>query len=344
MGAAHQEDWNQLLARLIEVHATPIIKSVIRRKLTLSGRDGQDIPAQDEEDVHGEVVVQLVARLSALKLDRERQMIADFRGYVAVVAFNACHYYLRRKYPQRWRLKNRVRYVLTHHAPFALWESPGEVWLCGLAAWRVSGESPLGASRLQSLRDDSSKLSRVDLKGADARHVALPDLLAAIFDWSQAPLEMDALVNTVAALQGVTDQPLLAGDDEGREGGSLNQRLPDKRSDLGTEVERHSYLVRVWEELLQLPLPQRVALLLNLRDSQEGVLALLPISGVATIRQIAEAVAIPAVEFAGLWNGLPLDDAAIATRLGVTRQQIINLRKAARARLGRRMRLLEGSV
>lgn len=269
MGAAHEEDWNQHLARLIEIHATPIIERVIRRKLTLSGSDGRDVPAQDEEDVHGEVVVQLVARLSALKVDRANWMIADFRGYVAVVAFNACHHYLRRKYPERWRLKNRVRYVLTHHPPFALWESADEEGLCGLAAWRAIGRPPLGAARLQPLHD-LSDVSRLDLKGADARHVALPILLAAIFDCSQAPIHMNELVNTVAALQGVTDQPLLAGDDAVVKGGSLNERLPDQRSDVETELENRSYLMRVWAEIVQLPLPQRVALLLNLRDSQQG--------------------------------------------------------------------------
>ena len=34
---------------------------------------------------------------------------------------------------------------------------------------------------------------------------------------------------------------------------------------------------------------------------------------------------------------MPLDDLTIAARLGVTRQQVINLRKSARARLTRRM-------
>ena len=69
---------------------------------------------------------------------------------------------------------------------------------------------------------------------------------------------------------------------------------------------------------------------------------LLPLTGIASIRQIAEAVAIPAEEFARLWNDLPLDDAALALRLGVTRQQVINLRKSARARLARRMTAVEG--
>jgi hypothetical protein len=38
-----------------------------------------------------------------------------------------------------------------------------------------------------------------------------------------------------------------------------------------------------------------------------------------------------------LWDELPLDDLKIAARLGMTRQQVINLRKSARARLARRM-------
>jgi hypothetical protein len=45
-----------------------------------------------------------------------------------------------------------------------------------------------------------------------------------------------------------------------------------------------------------------------------------------------------AEEFANLWNELPLEDASIASLLGVTRQQVINLRKSARERLTRRMK------
>lgn len=35
-------------------------------------------------------------------------------------------------------------------------------------------------------------------------------------------------------------------------------------------------------------------------------------------------------EFAELWHDLPLDDNTIAGRLGLARQQVINLRKSAR--------------
>jgi hypothetical protein len=40
---------------------------------------------------------------------------------------------------------------------------------------------------------------------------------------------------------------------------------------------------------------------------------------------------------AAIWEELPLDDQAIASILGVTRQQVINLRKSGRERLQRRM-------
>ncbi len=41
---------------------------------------------------------------------------------------------------------------------------------------------------------------------------------------------------------------------------------------------------------------------------------------------------------AELWNQLPLDDAAIAELLDLTRQHVVNLRKSARKRLTRRLK------
>ena len=90
-----------------------------------------------------------------------------------------------------------------------------------------------------------------------------------------------------------------------------------------------------------MPVRQRMALLLNLRDEGGGVAGLLPITGIATVRQIAAALEMADEDFAGLWPRLPLDDASIAGLLGVTRQQVINLRKCARERLARRMKAID---
>ena len=44
---------------------------------------------------------------------------------------------------------------------------------------------------------------------------------------------------------------------------------------------------------------------------------------------------MPAEEFVEVWKRLPLSDIEIAEMLGLTRQQVINLRKCARERLAR---------
>jgi hypothetical protein len=97
-------------------------------------------------------------------------------------------------------------------------------------------------------------------------------------------------------------------------------------------------LKKLWSEIVELPERQRAALLLNLKDSQGSGISLFQMTGVATILQIAEALSTTGEELARLWNELPLDDLAIASRLGITRQQVINLRKSARERLARRMK------
>jgi hypothetical protein len=98
----------------------------------------------------------------------------------------------------------------------------------------------------------------------------------------------------------------------------------------------------LWEEVCGLPALQRSALLLNLRDrNSDSVIAFLPYLGIASKNEIAELVGISENQFAQLWNDLPLEDSAIAQLLGITRQQVINLRKTARERLARRMQARE---
>jgi hypothetical protein len=62
------------------------------------------------------------------------------------------------------------------------------------------------------------------------------------------------------------------------------------------------------------------------------------LQGIATMREMAQALAMPAEEFAALWNDLPIEDARIAELLGLTRQQVINARKSGRERLARRLK------
>ena len=110
---------------------------------------------------------------------------------------------------------------------------------------------------------------------------------------------------------------------------AMSAEAPDRRDDLR----------RLWAAILRLPSTQRRAFLLGLRDARgQGVIALFPVAGVASIRRIAEATGMDALSLAALWKELPLDDAAIAARLRVAPELVPRLRRTARQQLGAAMR------
>lgn len=218
---APESEAQVVLGELITRYARPVIQRILRGRRGFSG--------PEDSDLEGEVILHLVERLRRLRLGGLGEGIRDFRGYVAVMTYNAVSEHLKKRGAER---------------------SP---------AWR--GE----------------------------------------------------------------EDPFV--------------RLPDPAPDAASALERRTYLSSLWEEILQLPVRQAAALILNLRDeNRRSAAALLPLTGVATMREIARAIGMPAERFAEIWRWLPLEDAAIAELLGVTRQQVINLRKSARERLARRMR------
>lgn len=329
-----------LLEELVSSQAEPVILGIIRRKLHVSLNGyGHTRAVQEAEDVRGEILLHLIARLNALRADNDSGAIANFRSYVAVVAHNACHEFLRRKYPERQRLKNRLRYLLTHQSGFALWETEQGEWLCGLDAWRGKALEQQSAGRLNELRNDPRAEERLGLSGRNLQMINAAELVSAVFQSAGGPLELDDLVGTIAWLQGIKDNPLESLPDDYEERDDPYEGIAAAGADIAGELEQRRYVELLWREICALPVRQRTALLLNLRDDKGGdVIALFPMMGVANLREIAGALEMPAEDFAALWHDLPLDDTTIAERLGLKRQQVINLRKSARERLARRMK------
>lgn len=333
-----QGESEALLALLIYRHAQPVIRNVIRGKLRVSFSESDGSQSnQDALDVENDVHTLLLTQLRAIKARPDANSIANFSSYVAAVTYNACYRYLRKKYPQRTRLKNRVRYLLTNNKAFALWETREREWFGGFALWSDQNRRPAQASLLQQLRHNPTAINGKRLPAGDVAG-ATPNVctLTAIFKLADGPVELDLLVTIVGELCGIKDEiaQAQAGDEDDRD---LPQ-IPDG-SDLSAEIEQRQYLRKLWAEICQLPPRQRAALLLNLRDFQgRGVVALFPLTGVASMRQIAAALEMPAETFTRLWNDLPLEDAVIGEQLQITRQQVVNLRKCARERLARRMK------
>lgn len=328
--AKDEKQADHCLAGLIDEHAAPIVKEILGSSLRFHLSNNGPAPTQDGSDLFNDIIANLLSRLRQIRSGHPQGAIADFRGYIAATAYNACNLYLRQKYPRRSRLKNRLRYLLTHDAAFALWSNEAIGLICGFAKWR--DQATLAPQRLlEKIRHDPVEwIQSAGLRSVGIDRAQLSSLLHALFQSCGSPLKLDDLVNIVAEICREKDQP-----DEPLD---TVMNLAGPTLDFEIILEHQHMLVLLWQEVCQLPLRQRVALLLNFRDTRgQDLVSLLPYTRTATIAQIAEALDFPLDEFLSLWNKLPLDDATIAELLGATRQQVINLRKCARERLERRM-------
>jgi RNA polymerase sigma factor (sigma-70 family) len=323
---------DELLSRLISAHAEPVIKGVIRYKLHLNSHRATQ--RAEADDLYQEVLLQLLARLRQFREQPAGHPIADVRGMAAVIAHRTCSGWMRRQFPERHALKNRLHYLLTRQRGFALWQGEDGRPVAGFAAWQGQ-KKVVTAARLGELSDVEGLPAHVRTLKSD-RPQEMGDALAAIFNHVGGPVEFDELVRALAALLGIRDQPFESLP-ENEDAAAL---LPAAvEPDPAWRLEKRAFLQRLWEELQQLPPNQRAALLLNLKDAGGcGCITLFPATGVATLRQLADALEMSADDFARLWNELPIEDARIAELLGLTRQQVINARKSGRERLTRRLK------
>jgi RNA polymerase sigma factor (sigma-70 family) len=319
---------DELLLQLINTHADPVIKGVIRFKLRLSSY--RETQRAEADDIYQEVLVQLLSLLQKFRSLPTGHPIADLRGMAAVIAHRTCSRWLRRQFPERHALKNRLHYILTRQRGFALWQNAEGQLVAGFARWQE--EKRGDTSRALDLETLPNHV-RVS-KGGKPQELA--GTVDAILNHVRAPIEFDDLVTSVASLLGISDQPIesIAEDED------AVASLPDMgEPDQAWRIEKRMFLQRLWDELEQLPRNQRAALLLNLKESSGfGCITLFPATGIATLRQLATALEMTAERLAELWNDLPLEDSRIAELLGLTRQQVINARKSGRERLTRRLR------
>jgi DNA-directed RNA polymerase specialized sigma24 family protein len=308
---------------------TELVRTIAARKLRAHG----GFTPQDVEDAAGEAMLVLLERLRAADAG-SAPPVADVEAYAATVAYNCCAHQIRQRYPQRARLKARLRYVLATDARLAVWDDAGAGAVAGLAAARSHAASPDADAALEALATsrDVHALAGDHAAGTPTR---LARLTHAILTRLPGPVTLDRLVGGVARIGRLELDPATPADT------SSEPPAPSQPDAAEARIDERRLLARLWDEVGALPIRQRVALLLHARDSAGGgVLWLLPVLGLATIRQIAAVLELPPLDLAALWPRLPLDDHSIAERLACTRQQVINLRMAGRKRLASRLREL----
>jgi hypothetical protein len=291
-----------ILAKLISEQAEPIVVEIVRYKVRAD---------RDSEDLRNNILLQLISRLRHLRESPAQKPIRSFRDYVAVVSYNACGEHFRHKNPHWQTLKDQLRYVVAHDSDFTSWKENGRR-VCGFREWMGRPAANREAVEQAAGAPSGSKVS---------------DRIRKIFRALEAPAFADDLLTVLAHHLPSESISEITTED-----------LAHPQQDVESTLSLRAHLREAWNEICLLPVPQRIALLLSLRDADgEAILAVLPASGIATIRQIAQTLEMPAEQFAMLWNGLPLEDLKIAQILKVTRQQVINLRKSARQRILRRV-------
>ena len=310
-----------LLESLILDIAAPLVRRTVKRRFS----SARNTRPEDLEDVCADAISAVIVCLR--RHNEGGPEIDDFEHYAATVASNTADRFFAARAPQRARLRNRIRYVLTTNTRFTIRECDSGVWAC---AFRNKPQAaPLSGGDVEACRH---KLAAAKL----STH-KLPELIREILTAAAGPLELSDLTTFAAHAMGITDHTESVDDH--------TETLRDPAVPFAHSAERKDWLIRLWAEVCQLPLSQRIALLLNLgsADSAGNGTTLCAIAdlGVATFAALAEALEMTPLELAEIWNRVPLGDKEIALRLHLERQQIINLRASARQRLVRRMAAID---
>lgn len=318
------------LAQLIYQCAVPVIRTVIKSRFQMDWH----FIGQEMEDLVSSVVVHLLTDLQELKDSFHREAIRNFKGYVATVTVSICADWLRKKRPRRTRLQDQIRYALLNQPGFALWED-GKTWFCGFEDWRKMRVPAFSAQEAKRLLAGELEAIWDEPFPEDLATMKLVDLLKWVLSQVGKPLEFSLLVNLIVRLRRIQEPDAFPAKERTE---NEQERELASAENLAARLEDVLYLKKLWEEIRQLPLAQRMALLLNLRDGgNRGLIVSFSSLGIARLNQLAAALEMSATEFAAVWQELPWDDKRIAAQLGVERQQVINLRRAARRILARRM-------
>ena len=305
---------DQALAQLLSLYVKPKIEEILSSKLQNDTHRQEDF-----DDLHSDVVTQVLTRLRKIKDTDGAGRMDDFDQYVASVTNDTWDQYVLNSHPMRTRLRGRLQYVLTRHPELDMWQKH-TLWLCGYKEWKdldtfIDRDGIRTVSGLSSNQD-------------------LPEQLLSVFAQVHKAVPFHLLVEFFSEFYGFVETYHFA-----------DVLEKDVSEPVEFRIENEDQLRLIYDEISALSLNQRRALLLNLKDDEGGaMLPVFPVMGIASIRQLAETLEIPLESFITYWNASPLEDSKIAEILGITKFQVAHLIQSARERLSRRMQKPEGNM
>src|SRR5262245_41213202 len=138
------EERKILLERLFSSQIEPLVKQTIRVKFRSVAAS-----KQDEEDVFSETLLKLWKQLQKWVQSPDLAEVADFRAYIAATTMNCCKEYFRSKFPRRWHLRNRLRYLLNPSSELSIWQGETGDWICGFS--RSKDQAPIRSQEVEKL-------------------------------------------------------------------------------------------------------------------------------------------------------------------------------------------------
>lgn len=342
---------------------TPVVRAILMRKSGMSlAADDARSDNVDALELSQEVLARLWERIA----DGTGDSVADLKAYAAGVTHNAWSDHLRRKYPLRASLKNRLRYFLGHQRSYALWQDADGDLLAGRHGWQLKGLAPAAASRINALRDGTARLPRGTLARKPMDQYVAADwdaLINALLEHLAAPVALDDLVGMAAILLDLKEDRSESLDEHEDDEAAVDVAA-DSATQPEARAEVRSAMRQLWGAILALKPDYRRAYLMNLPGpgKQRGDIEVFVLHGVASIADIEAALALseaqyrlafaqlelqdgerfelercssPRELFVLLWRHLPLADSTIAVLLALEPQQVINRRMLALRELAR---------
>jgi hypothetical protein len=237
---------------------------------------------------------------------------------------------LRAKSPARARLKNNLRYALTRHLDFAIWKSEGET-IAGFSVWRDSSKSLFSEQQLANVQETVTNFRSERFPSENFKQVPLTRLVAELFHWTGGPIELDVLVNVVAEVLEIKDQPHESVDDESN---AHLEALADSTLSGSSRLEEQALLRSLWQALKELSAEQRDVFCLGFEDdSGRDFFTVVLESKVVSFGELVHELGRSTETIVRLWSQMPMDDEAIAIELKTKRTQVQKWRFRALQRL-----------
>jgi RNA polymerase sigma factor (sigma-70 family) len=332
--ASNESERQQHLDELLMVHAAPVVRQALRRRLGFYvDQRGINPHNQEAEDLYQEAMTKIVQALHDLRTPSAKTDIKNLKQYVGRIASNACNDVLRTKSPARARLKNNLRFLLTNHRDFAVWKMEAET-LSGFAAWRDTSKSLSSQKELFDIDERLLNFRSTRFGPQNIKQVPLTRIVAELFQWIGSPMELDELVNLVARLLDVKDLPVESIDEHTL--AYVEARIVSNTLNSSSRLEEQALLRSLWQAMRELSAEQRDVFFLGFEDqSGRDLFTVLLEAEVVTFRELAKELDRSSDSIVGLWSKMPMDDAAIAVELKTTRAQVYKWRFRALQRLRR---------